>query len=65
MDGVCNLTYKDKNGTETSGYYATSSTVLGTLVGMNKNDKAYRFLVTSYSEEVLGDDREKDDGNEV
>ena len=59
MDGVCNLTYKDKNGTETSGYYATSSTVLGTLVGMNKNDKAYRFLVTSYSEEVLGDDGKK------
>lgn len=59
MDGVCNLTYKDKNGTETLGYYATSSTVLGTLVGMNKNDKAYRFLVTSYSEEVLGDDGKK------
>lgn len=59
MDGVCKLTYKEKNGTEVAGYYTSGSAVMGTLVRMNTNNKQYRFLVTSYTEEVIGEDDKK------
>ncbi len=56
MDGVYNLSYKNADGVITDGLYATSSAVMGTMVGMTVNNVPYRFMITSYTEEEIGSD---------
>lgn len=56
MDGVYNLSYKNADGVITDGLYATSSSVMGTMVGMSVNDVRYSFMITSRTEEEIGSD---------